>query len=162
MSVLKLILMIPLFFSWTFRANAQQIPADTVINLERTDCFFTCPAYLVTISADGLVIFEGKANVRVIGKAETRIAAEKVQNLIAAFLKIKFFLLRDHYNSAKDGCRITDGDASSVRTSIRIGGKSKSVDRYLGCFPKKKHSLDPLMSVEALIDDVANTDQWIK
>ena len=163
MSALNLILIIPFFFGWSlWDNNTQQIPADTIIRLERSDCFYTCQAYVVTISADGLVTFEGKANVRVLGKAQTRIAVEKVRDLVAAFLKIKYFSLRDHYNSGEDGCRIYNGDTSSVITSIVIGGRSKSVNHYQGCFPKKKHSLDGLMSLEQQIDDVVNTDQWIE
>jgi hypothetical protein len=77
MSALKIILIIPFFFGWSlWDNNAQQIPADTIIRLERSNCFYTCPAYAVTISADGLVTFEGKANVSVLGKAQTRIAVD--------------------------------------------------------------------------------------
>ena len=85
---------------------------------------------------------------------------ETETDLVAAFFKIKYFSLRDHYNSAEDGCRIYNGDTSSVITSIVIGGRSKSVNHYQGCFPKKKHSLDGLMSLEKQIDDVVNIDQW--
>jgi len=163
MRTLKIILVIPFIFCWSLWDNdAQQIPADTIIRLEQTDCFFTCPAYVVTISADGLVTFEGKANVKVLGKAQSRISVEKVQALVAAFLKVKFFSLRDHYNSAEDGCQISDGDTSSSIISIVIGGRSKSVSHYHGCFPKKKHLLDGLISLEEQIDDVVNTDQWIE
>ena len=145
--------------AWTHQA--QQLPADTIIRLERSDCFYICPAYVVTISADGSVTFEGKANVRVLGKAQTQIAVEKVRELVTTFLKIKYFSLRDNYNSARDGCHISNGDTSSVITSIVMGGRAKSVNHYLGCFPRKEHSLDALLRLEEQIDEVANTAQWI-
>ena len=91
--------------------SQQPIPPDTLITLRRTDCFFTCPGYLVTISADGTVTFEGYANVRVKGKAQTKISPEKVQLLVGAFVKATYFSLRDKYDSKEDGCRIYDGDA---------------------------------------------------
>jgi hypothetical protein len=162
MSALKILLVIPFIFCCFFGTTTQQIPADTIIRLEQTDCFYTCPAYVVTISADGLVTFEGKANVKVVGKSQSRIPVEKVQMLVATFLKIRFFSFRDRYNSAEDGCNIYSGDTSSTITSIVIGGRSKSVDHYHGCFPKKKHLLDGLMSLEEQIDDAVNIDQWIK
>lgn len=172
MSWLRIVLTVLFVFVWSPRDNQaqnspagttlQQLPADTMIRLERTDCFFTCQAYVVTIWADGLVTFEGKANVRVIGKAQTRIAVEKVRELVAMFLKTKYFSLRDQYNRAEDGCRINNGDTASAITSIVIGGRAKSVNRYLGCFPKKKHSLDGLVSLEEQIDEAANTNQWIE
>src|SRR6059058_5801427 len=42
------------------RTVADEIPKDTLITLERTACFGTCPVYKLTISADGKVAFEGK------------------------------------------------------------------------------------------------------
>src|SRR5690349_2625036 len=67
------------------------IPADTLITLKRTNCFFTCPDYSVSISADGKVIFEGNANVKVKGRSETRIGRDRVQLLIESFEKAKVF-----------------------------------------------------------------------
>src|SRR6184192_765476 len=89
----------------TSRISQQTVSPDTLITLERPGCFFFCPAYTLTISADGLVTFEGKAHVRVIGKAQTQVSREKVQLLVAAFLKARFFSLRDQYASKRDGCR---------------------------------------------------------
>src|SRR5918994_1065450 len=74
------------------------VPPDTIITLRRTDCFYTCSDYLVTISADGTVNYEGYANVKVKGKAKTQIPREKVQLLVAAFVKAKYFSLRDSYS----------------------------------------------------------------
>jgi len=143
------------------REFQRTIPADTLITLKRTDCFFTCPDYSVTISADGKVIFEGNANVKVKGRSETTISSEKVQLLIGSFEKAKFFSLRDSYIGPEDGCRIYDGDASSATISITMNGKSKSIDHYLGCFQKKGTSVRTLIKLEALIDDLTNTAQWI-
>jgi len=143
----------------------QTVPSDTVIKLEMTDCFFVCAAYVVTISAQGLVTFEGKKNVRVIGRSESRISPSLVQDLVTAFKKAKYFSMRDRYDRQKDGCRIGDGDAGSSITSIVIGGRSKSISHYYGCFPtgrKMKRTLDALGDLESKIDEVANADQWIK
>lgn len=90
------------------------IPADTLIALRRTNCFFTCPDYIVPISAAGKVVFEGNANVKVKGRSGTKISPEKVQLLIEAFEKTKFFSRRNRYSLPEDGCRIHDVDASSA------------------------------------------------
>jgi hypothetical protein len=136
----------------------QPIPPDILITLRRTNCFFTCPDYLVTISADGTVTYEGNANVRVKGKTQTTISRQKVQLLVAAFVKAKYFSLRDSYNSNEDGCKIYDGDADSALTSIMINGKSKSVNHYLGC--DSRH-IKVLFELENKIDEIVNTKQWI-
>ena len=136
------------------------IPTDTLITLRRTNCFFACPDYVVTISADGTVTFQGNANVEVKGKATSQISREKVQMLILAFEKAKFFSLRNSYSEREDGCRVYDADAPSVIISITIDGKSKSINHYLGCWLKKGNATRALMKLENTIDDVANTDQW--
>jgi len=141
--------------------SQRTIPADTLITLTRTDCFFTCPDYTITISAEGKVVFEGKANVKVKGRSETTISPEKVQLLIKAFEKAKFFSLRNRYSLPEDGCKVYDGDASSATVSIVLNGKSKSVDHYLGCHQKKGTSVRALIELESLIDDLTNTAQWI-
>ena len=143
--------------------HAQQpIPPDTLlITLRITECFYTCSDYLVTISADGTVNYEGYTNVKVKGKAQTQITREKVQLLIAAFAKAKYFSLRDRYSLPEDGCRLFSGDSPSANTSITIKGKSKSVDHYLGCFPKRGSPVRTLIKLEKEIDEVAGTDQWV-
>src|SRR5689334_19112888 len=137
------------------------IPADTLITLKRTNCFFTCPDYSVSISADRKVIFEGNANVKVKGRSETRIGRDRVQLLIESFEKAKFFALRNRYSLPEDGCRIYDGDAPSATISIVLNGKSKSIDHYLGCRQKKGTAVRSLIDLENLIDDLTNTAQWI-
>lgn len=137
------------------------IPADTLITLKRTNCFYTCPDYIVTISAEGKVVFEGNANVKVKGRSETTIGPEKVQQLIEAFEKAKFFSFRNSYSLPEDGCRIYNGDASSATISIVVNGKKKSVEHYLGCRQKKGTSVRALIELEILIDDLTNTAQWI-
>ena len=115
----------------------------------------------VLVAAEGKVVFEGKANVKVKGRSESTISREKVRLLIEAFEKAKFFSLRNSYSLPEDGCRVFDGDASSARVSIVLNGKSKSIDHYLGCHPKKGSSVRALIELENLIDDVTNTHQWI-
>jgi hypothetical protein len=137
----------------------QPIPADTLIMLRRTNCFYACSDYLVTIAADGTVNYEGYANVGMKGKVQTQISREKVALLVETFRKTKFFSLRDSYSSFED-CRINDGDAPSATTSITLNGKSKSVEHYLGC-RSKRGSVSALFKVENDIDKIACTDQWV-
>lgn len=141
--------------------SPQPIPQDTFIKLRRTNCFYTCSDYLVTISADGTVTYEGFANVRVKGRVQTKITSEKVQLLIAAFSKAKYFSLRHRYSLPEDGCRLYSGDSPSAITSITINGKSKSIDHYLGCRQKRGTEVRALIKLENEIDEVAGTDQWV-
>jgi hypothetical protein len=55
------------FFVFVPALSQQQIPKNTLIILERTGCLGTCPAYKVTISADGLFLSNGEI---LVAKAE--------------------------------------------------------------------------------------------
>ena len=147
----------------TPRVSRQTIPPDTVITLERPGCFLFCPKYTLTISSDGLVTFEGKARVRMIGEAQSQITREKVQVLVAAFLKARFFSLRDRYASKRDGCRQIWVDSEPAITSIVMNERSKSVYHYLGCHQKSDIPYPrALTELEMKIDEVAIARQWIE
>jgi len=125
---------------------------DVIVTLERTACFGTCPVYLVTIKGDGIVVYEGKDFVEVKGKAETTITQDQINELISEFEKVDYFSLEDSYTER------TITDAPTVLTSISINGKTKAVEHYHGDLsaPEK------LRELEDRIDEIINSDQWIK
>ena len=95
-----------------------QVPKDTLITLERTVCYGTCPSYKLAISADGAVVFEGRRFVKTLGAAETRISQEQLRELIQKFEKINYFGLRNRYQDPQDGCDAFVTDNPSAITSI--------------------------------------------
>src|SRR5262245_14891779 len=109
----------------------QNIPQDLMITLERTVCLGVCPSYKLTIAADGTVVFEGRVYVKQKGTTiKSAISQEQLKQLIAEFERVKFFSLEDDYSNKRLSCRT---DYPSAFTSIRINGKSKRIDHYLGC-----------------------------
>lgn len=141
-------------------ANTQDIPKDTLITLERTPCFGMCSAYKITISADGRVVFEGRRDVKKIGTAKSMISQQVLREMLAAFEKIGYFDLRDRYNEPEDGCKQWATDNPSAITSITMGGKSKRVEHYYGCYGIEV--LAELKKLEQGIDDAVNSQQWIR
>lgn len=142
----------------------QPIPDDTLITLRRSVCYGPCPDYTVTISSDGTVTFEGRKFVKMAGTHKGIISRDIVRQLIAEFDKENFFSLNDSYRSAKDGCPEQWTDAPTVVTSIKINGRFKSIDHYHGCEQDQGNSIYPkgLTDLEAEIDKLAGTQQWIK
>src|SRR5215510_11697948 len=51
--------LLPLIFGLCF-SHCQDIPPDTLITLEHTECYGECPSYELTIRADGTVVFVGR------------------------------------------------------------------------------------------------------
>lgn len=141
-------------------AGSQDIPNDTLITLERTTCFGTCPSYKITIGATGAVIFEGRQFVKRLGKLKSTISQQRLRELLAKFEEIKFFDLKDHYRSFLDGCTSEVTDAPAAFTSIRIRAKSKTVEHYDGCGGLEV--LAELEKLEQAIDDAVNSAQWIR
>ncbi len=141
-------------------ASSQDVPTDTVITLERTECFGTCPDYKITISADGNVIFDGRRFVKKVGKAKSTVSQEQLREIIAAFEDINYFELRDKYEGPGDGCKQLVTDHPSAITSIRIDGKSKTVRHYYGCWGVEV--LAELKKLEEGIDKTVNSAQWIR
>jgi hypothetical protein len=138
----------------------QNAPQDLMITLERTMCFGTCPDYKLTITADGAVVFEGRRFVKQEGKAiKSSISQEKLKELMAEFDRVKFFSLEDDYTNNRRVCDGLRTDHPSAVTSIRINGKSKTINHYYGCTgPKVPKELTEL---EGKIDEIVNTAQWL-
>jgi hypothetical protein len=141
-------------------ANPQDIPQDLMITLERTVCFGACPDYKLTITADGAVVFEGRQFVKQEGATiKSAISQERLKQLMAEFDKVRFFSLEDNYSDNRRVCDELWTDNPSAFTSIRINGKSKTIDHYHGCRgPKVPKELTEL---ENKIDEIVNTAQWL-
>jgi len=135
----------------------QDIPPDLKITLERTECFGVCPVYKLTITADGAVVFEGRRFVKQEGATiKSAISRDGLKQLMAEFDRVKFFSLEDDYSETRLSCPT---DQPSAFTSIRINGKSKTINHYLGCVePKAPRGLTEL---ENKIDEIVNTAQWL-
>jgi uncharacterized protein DUF6438 len=141
-------------------AIPQNIPQDLMITLERTRCYGTCPAYKLTIAADGAVVFERRRWVKQEGETiKSAISREQLKQLMAEFKRVKFFSLEDDYWKDWSVCNEVYSDAPSAFTSIRINGKSKAIRHYHGCRgPKVPKELTEL---ENKIDEIVNTAQWL-
>ena len=138
----------------------QEVPQDLMITLERTTCYGRCPAYTLTITADGAVVFHGRRFVKqewtIIKSAITQ---DQLKQLMAEFDRVKFFSLEDDYMDNPRVCAEYETDNPSAFTSIRFDGKSKSVRHYHGCSgPKVPRELTEL---ENKIDEIVNTAQWL-
>lgn len=125
---------------------------DVVITLERTACFGTCPVYSLTIQGDGTVVYEGKDFVEVKGTAEKTISQDQIDKLVTEFEKADYFSLKDSYTER------TITDAPTVTTSISISGKTKTIEHYRG----DENAPERLTQLEDKIDEIVNSDQWIK
>ncbi len=153
--ILVVVLIISLAFTGLTACNAEEETVDLegiIITLERTACYGFCPIYSLTIRGNGSVIYEGENFVETVGKAETVISKEKVEQLISEFEKSDYDSFKDSYTER------TITDAPSVITSITKDGKTKTIEHYHGDF----NAPEELTELEDKIDEIVNSEQWIK
>jgi acetamidase/formamidase len=141
-------------------SNNQPGSNDDLITLSRTACFGTCPIYTVTITSDGVVTFNGERFVKNAGLAQGRIDKSAFRDLVREFEKLDYFKLPDEFVPGTKVCPKTITDMPSANTSIRLNGKTKRVAHYRGC--GDSGVLARLTALENKIDEVAETEKWIK
>ncbi len=127
------------------------IPEDLIIRLKRTPCYGECPAYMLTVKADGKVNFFGQDFTETKGQAEGEISVKKIKQLIQLFKKAKFFELKDNYIT--ENCAT---DNQTVSTTLLINSKVKKIEHNLGC-----QAPEELTNLEDKIDEIVGTKKWI-
>jgi hypothetical protein len=150
-------------------AAKSYIPPDTFITLERTGCLGSCPAYTLAVSADGSVVFSaaysnGANQWKRTGIIKAHIDQERIKELLDAFDRARFFSLQDCYSDESDTCSYIQGNHATIYTSIHIDGQQKSVthlSRYIDIDRRLFPSLSDLSVLEAQIDGIVNTKQWM-
>ena len=131
-----------------------------VITLQRTACFGSCPVYKLTIFDDGTVLFDGKEFVKRTGMDTSRITKAQLEALVREFEKINYPTLDEKYTDDPKNCPEQWTDNPSAITSLDWNGKKNTVRHYYGCRGSKV--AEQLTALEDKIDQVVNTDQWIK
>lgn len=125
------------------------------ITLERTTCYGTCPAYRLTLHADGTVDYEGKDYVRQKGRRAGRISLEAFQKIAKKVAKIRFFELSNEYYSQEiNGAAMFLTDQPTTITTVTEGARVKKVENYFGG-PKRLYEL------EQLIDQLTQSYRWV-
>lgn len=126
--------------------------SDVQIKLERTTCFGYCPAYSVTLYADGRVVYEGKSQVRVNGIHEKKIPMQRIQEIVrqAEFI--------DYFSLPQSTPRVPD--VPLAITDIRIGNRQNQVKHYLTGWRFGDPAPSGLTAMEEMIDQAADIKDW--
>lgn len=138
-----------------------QIPADARIVLQRTACYGACPIYMVQLTADGTVTWEGKKHVRKQGKAERSISSDDFATLWRALESVPFAdLPQRDADLGTPLCPDVFSDHPTVRVTLESGGEQKHAHDYRGC--QGNPALHAFRELETRIDEVAGTEAWIR
>ncbi len=102
---------------------------DALIQMRRYGCTAEpCPVYEVSIFSDGTAVYDGRANVGVIGRRQARLASGELNALITALDAMKFL------DSAEDCCTCPKADDQRLVTvDYRPGTVVKTVQHDQNC-----------------------------
>lgn len=127
---------------------------DTLIQMERTLCYGTCPAYELTIYGSGKVVFEGKEFTAHKGTAEGEMSREKLSKLLRLIKEINFMQI-----PSNPECESRMTDHPSVFLTVEIGNERNNITHYLGC--KGFEHEEELYKLETAIDSLSGAKRWI-
>ena len=125
-------------------------PPTLVFYLQRGACRGYCPSYTVMVHDDGRVEYQGKSCVGTTGAQESQVSPAKVRKVAARFRSAGSLDFQEEY--------LLGGhpDSVEVTTALSFQGERRAVRHY--------HSAKApaaLTRLEASIDKLANTRQWV-
>ena len=145
--------------------SGEQIPEPIIVLERESDVFQVSPEYRLSIFDDGRVLFQGKKHVKSQEPIHTKIDKEQLAKLLTAFERINFYSLRDRYEGGNDGCGMMGTDQPYTTIRLNVGGKKKSIVHYYGCWEEGASRVvfpQELFKLEAKIDEVVKTKQWLE
>jgi hypothetical protein len=102
------------------------------------------------------VSFEGKANVRRIGRATAQIPAQRVEALLVELERAGYFTFADRYALSEPTCKRYSTDSPSAISSATFRGRTKRIVHDYGCGGVP----GALTLLEKRIDEVLGSDRW--
>lgn len=137
-------------------SSAMASAALPAITLERTPCFGGCPVYTVAVSPSGEVSYEGKASVRLLGRASGKIPAQQVDALLGELEKAGYFSMANRYAASEPTCGRYSTDSPSAITTVTSRGRTKRIEHDYGC----GSAPGALVVLERRIDEILGSGRW--
>ena len=140
--------------------------SDVTVELVRTPCFGTCPAYELIIRGSGVCTYSGRDFVRQKGDVEFHLDQKSIVDLLNEFYAAEFFRLRDKYLEGQTLRLLPDGrlghdrlivsDVPHLILTVRIQSYSKAIEMNPIFGPSW------LLTLGDRIDSLANSSRWTK
>ena len=146
--VFKVILLMTLALQLSCASPRVGKEEDKVITMEKTECYGTCPVYLLEIYENGTVTLDARRFMDMEGMHFAKLSKEDLNQLIARFVEADFFAFEDSYDS-----EVSDLPTTYIR--FRWEGKSKKIKDYVG-------APDSLKQLESLIHALVGELEWRK
>lgn len=126
--------------------NPYTYGTDSLINMEKTPCFGSCPTFVFEINGHGEATYTGTANVDKMGNYEKTFSAEECNQLFDAFVAADYWSFQDEYTG-----QVTDLPTTFLQ--FKHDGNDKRIKMYYNV-PQE------LRDLEDMVDELANSDGW--
>ncbi len=114
--------------------DADEIPNDSVITLQRHTCERHCAVYRLVLYGDGTVIYYGQYDVRRKGLVLSNIDSDGFRRLVESAKQIDYFNLKSEYGyHGTSGCESIALDSPIVTTSLTVGNLSHGIVHHHRC-----------------------------
>ena len=124
--------------------------------LYRSPCYASCPVYLVRVTPEGRVTYDGRQLVSTLGPHTARISPQRVAALLHELDAAGYFRLADRYRPNEPVCGRYVPDAPTVITAARLGARLKRIEHDHGC----GNAPQALTVLERRIDEALGTGRW--
>jgi hypothetical protein len=128
---------------------------DSLIQMRRGGCPpDTCPVYSLSIYLDGTVVYDGQANVAVVGRRTAKVSADRLNELLSQIEAMDFL------DSSEQCCVCPDAadGAHLVILDYRPGSTYKTVLHDDAC----KSAPPALSAIERSIDQMTGVERWTR
>jgi hypothetical protein len=112
--------------------------------------------YSVSVTADGLVTYEGRDGVLQRGTETAQLPRERVEALLRELDAAGYFDFASRYRPSERVCGRYVPDAPSVITSVQFGKRSKQIEHDHGCGAAPL----ALNVLETRIDEALGSERW--
>ena len=96
--------------------------SESIIEIQKTACFGSCPIYRINFFSNGDVIYDGKKFVKEIGKFKKKIKVKEVEKILNFATKINFSKMKDEYTRPISDIPITYIRIKNKKIKNHIGG----------------------------------------
>ncbi len=126
--------------------------------MTRSICYGLCPAYGLDIFGDGLVVYTGRAHVRVRGRHSKNIGSVAASGLVTEFLTSGFPGWKNKYETGGP-------DMAGAEISLTVGATRKTIVDCGTDYPRgygdEMEVRSKLEALEHRIDQVAESAEWV-
>lgn len=133
------------------------VAEPVVIELERTACLGTCPAFSLRLETSGSVRYEGFHHVQEVGERSGTIDSAVVRRLAGEIVDAGFMTWDEEYRFGGPHCPDPVTDLPSTRLSVEVGQRARRVVIDHGC----AGAPDAIHDLAERVERAAGSERWV-